>query len=397
MRRELRASAVCADNEMEFPEAAAAVRSRFYVDDYLDSVDTVEEADTMVGSLTSLLKRGDFDLTKWKIPHRQLQSEAARQDLDLDETPIERALGVCLDVQQDRLVFKVAEMDKPCTKRGILSQVSSVFDPLGMLAPYVMRAKALVQDLWTHSYDWDQEIDDEELMRRWHEWLTEIEDLNAFELHRCHHPRPVPAVSCQITRQLHVFCDASLLGFGAVAYFRLGRGDGHIWCSFVMAKGRVAPVRQLTVPRLELQSAVMAVSLGDLIKREHDVTIESTHYWSDSSTVLGWIRSESRRYHTFVANRAAEIQDSSEVGSWRHVPGLMNPTDIVSRGCSAADLCQDGCTWLKGPDFLSLPPGAWPTGLSADAPSADSVEEKDAKVTVMTRPDPVIQPAKFSS
>ena len=134
------------------------------------------------------------------------------------------------------------------------------------------------------------------------------------------------------SRQLHVFCDASLLGFGAVAYFRLDRGDGHIWCSFVMAKGRVAPVRQLTVPRLELQSAVMAVRVGDLIRKEHDVTIESTHYWSDSSTVLCWIRSESRRYHTFVANRVAEIQDSSKVNDWRHVPGSMNPADIVSRG-----------------------------------------------------------------
>ena len=386
-----------ADNEMEFPEAAAAVRSRFYVDDYLDSVDTAEEADAMVVSLTSLLKRGGFDLTKWKIPHRQLHDETARQDLDLDQTPIERALGVCWDVQQDKLVFKVTRMEKPCTKRDILSQVSSVFDPLGMLAPYVMRAKALIQELWTRSYDWDQEIDDAELLKRWDEWLTELEDLNGFEVNRCYRPMSLSSVSCKTTRQLHVFCDASLLGFGAVAYFRLDRGDGHIWCSFVMAKGRVAPVRQLTVPRLELQSAVMAVRLGDLIRKEHDVTIESTHYWSDSSTVLCWIRSESRRYHTFVANRVAEIQDSSKVNDWRHVPGSMNPADIVSRGCSASELCKNECDWLKGPSFLSLPPETWPAEPSHDIQQVDSTEEKIVTVTAVTQPDPVIQPAKFSS
>ena len=272
-----------ADNELEFPEAAAAVRSRFYVDDYLDSMETTDEADTMIASLTSILRRGGFELAKWKIPHRRLNDETTRQDLDLDDTPVERALGVCWDIHRDKMIFKVTEMDKPCTKRGILSQVSSVFDPLGMLAPYIMRAKALIQDLWTASYDWDQEIDDRELLNRWQEWLTELKDLDNFEVQRCYDPKPQPSVSCQTTRQLHIFCDASLLGFGAVAYFRLDRGDGHIWCSFVMAKGRVAPVRQLTVPRLELQSAVMAVRLGDLIEREHDVGIESTHYWSDSS------------------------------------------------------------------------------------------------------------------
>ena len=386
-----------ADNELEFPEAAAAVNSRFYVDDYLDSLDTEEEAEAMVASLTSLLKRGGFDLTKWKIPHRSIHHETGRQDLDLDESPIERALGVCWDVQQDKLVFKVTMMDKPCTKRGILSQVSSVFDPLGMLAPYVMQAKALIQDLWTNSYDWDQEIDDEGLLKRWHSWLSELETLNGFQVSRCYFPGPVLPISHQVARQLHVFCDASLLGFGAVAYFRLDRGDGHIWCSFVMAKGRVAPVRQLTVPRLELQSAVMAVRLGDLIKKEHDVVIESTHYWSDSSTVLHWIRSESRRYHTFVANRVAEIQDSTEVDSWRHVPGSMNPADVVSRGCSASELCKDESDWLQGPGFLRLPPTAWPTEPSNDTQPVDCTEEKTATVTAVTEPGTVIQSAKFSS
>ena len=388
------------DNELEFPQAAAAVRSRFYVDDYLDSVDTAEEADALTTSLTSLLKRGGFDLTKWQIPHRRLHDETGKQDLDLDETPIERALGVCWDVQEDKLVFKATVMDKPCTKRGILSQVSSVFDPLGMLAPYVIRAKTIIQDLWTGSYDWDQEIDDEGLLKRWHDWLTELQDLHAFRVSRCYCPVPVPSVCHKAARQLHIFCDASLLGFGAVAYFRLDRGDGHIWCSFVMAKGRVAPVRQLTVPRLELQSAVMAVRLGDLIKREHDFDIESTHYWSDSTTVLRWIRSESRRYHTFVANRIAEIQDSTEVNSWRHVPGSMNPADIVSRGCSASELCDDKGDWLQGPGFLRLSPTTWPVEHLPDNQPLDFTEEKVATVTAVSQPagsSPVIQPAKFSS
>ena len=379
------------ENALDFPEAAAAVHSRFYVDDYLDSLNTTEEADYMQSNLTAMLKRGGFHLTKWVTPHR-LEDYSSQRDLDLDDAPVERALGVHWNVRRDCFVFMAMKLDKECTKRGILSQVSSVFDPLGMAAPFVMRAKGLLQRIWMLGYDWDQEIDDEEVWKAWHEWLDELSDLDSFSMDRCYRPTAAPP---PVDSQLHVFCDASLSGFGAVAYFRLRLEDGSVWCSFVMAKCRVAPLRQMTIPRLELQAAVMAVRLAALLRQEHDVTIDSVHYWSDSRTVLQWIRSESRRFHTFVANRVAEIQDSSAVDSWRHVPGVMNPADVVSRGCRATDLCQDGSDWLRGPSFLWRSPEEWPAegGTGEDE---DHTEDRCAVVVTMTS-EPVINPADHSS
>ena len=219
------------------------------------------------------LKRGGFHLTKWVTSHKR-EGDPAQRDLDLDDTPVERTLGVYWDVGRDCFVFKVAKMDRECTKRGILSQVSSVFDPLGMLAPFVMRAKGLLQRLWMQGYEWDQEIDNPDLCGAWHKWLDELSDLDSFSMDRCYRPTAAPPTDCQ----LHVFCDASLVGFGAVAYLRLHLEDGAVWCSFVMAKCRVAPLRQMSVPRLELQAAVMAVRLADLLRLEHDIAIDSFHH-----------------------------------------------------------------------------------------------------------------------
>ena len=378
------------ENALDFPEAAAAVQSRFYVDDYLDSLDTTDEADHLQRTLTEMLKRGGFHLTKWVTPHKQ-EGDLTQRDLDLDDAPVERALGVHWDVGRDCFVFKVAKFDRECTKRGILSRVSSVFDPLGMLSPSVMRAKGLLQRLWLRGYEWDHEIDDGDLVRAWHEWLDELSDLDSFCMDRCYRISAAPPVDCQ----LHVFCDASLAGFGAVAYFRLCLEDGSVWCSFVMAKCRVAPLRQMSVPRLELQPAVMAVRLADLLRQEHDFEIGSVYFWSDSRTVLQWIRSESRRFHMFVENRVAEIQDSSAVGSWRHVPGFMNPADIVSRGCRAADLCGDDSDWLRGPSFLWQSPDQWPE--KGDAEEEEDRTEDRCAVMATTTPEPVIDPAGYSS
>lgn len=167
---------------------------------------------------------------------------------------------------------------------------------------------------------------------------------------------------------MHVFGDASENAFGVVAYLRFELEDGIVHCSLVMSKVRVAPIKQLSIPRLELQAAVMAVRVADVIKAELDVTVHQTIFWSDSSTVLQRINSESRRFNTFVANRISGIQNSSicrkEVTQWRHVPGSLNPADICSRGYSVmTDLAPDGM-WVQGPAFL------WRSSGSDDWPAA---------------------------
>ena len=386
----------CADDsEIDYPAAAAAVYKNFYVDDLLTSLETREEADQLKESLTEMLERGGFKLTKWIVPHQQRSCMTEARDLDLDDLPVERALGVHWNIVEDSFVFKVTRMNNPCTKRGILSQVSSVFDPLGMLTPFVMRAKCLLQRVWSGGYGWDEEIDDARLITEWMNWLDEIADLQQFNMQRFYRRDSAQPVTCQ----LHVFADASCTGFGAVAYFRLVGEDGSIWCSFVAAKGRVAPLKQLTIPRLELQAAVMATRLALLIRKEHSIEIDSTHYWSDSRTVLQWLRSESGRFHTFVANRIAEIQDSSEIGNWRHVPGTLNIADICSRGCKASELTPHSA-WARGPAFIWQSEDAWPheSGMMDDVPCViERKQEVRATLASEDKGGALMDPGRYSS
>lgn len=197
--------------------------------------------------------------------------------------------------------------------------------------------------------------------------------------------------------QFHLFGDASEKGFGAVCYTRYVFPDDRIHVSFVIAKNRVAPLKQLSIPRLELQAALLAVRLADTAKRELDLTIADTVFWSDSTTVLRYITNESRRFHTFVANRVSEIQDSSDPPQWRYVPSALNPADDCSRGLNAPDLLSP-CRWINGPSFLWQPEDHWPEDEFKGALEKDDVEVKTTW-TGMTMNDGHCfpDPAKFSS
>ena len=171
---------------------------------------------------------------------------------------------------------------------------------------------------------------------------------------------------------LHVFGDASEIAFCAVAYLRFEYPGGQRQCTFVAAKTRVAPVKPLSIPKLELQAAVLSVRLAGVIQREHDYKISTVCFWSDSSTVIGQIRGPSKRHPSFTANRLSEILDTSEPNQWRHCPGKLNPADDGSRGLRADAITSDS-RWLNGPAFLLLPENQWPKtnptpDLVADTP-----------------------------
>ena len=205
------------------------------------------------------------------------------------------------------------------TKRAILRTVSSIFDPLGFLAAVTFTAKSLLQDIWCTGVGWDEEIDPH-LLERWQAWRETLSSLESLTIPRCYFRDQNDG----ITTQLHIFADASELGFGAVGYLRREYPD-RVDTSFVMAKSRVAALKFVTIPRMELCAAVMAVRLGSLIREELKIPIEQTTFWSDSTTVLSWINSTSFRFHTYVGNRLGEILKSSQPDYWLYVPGASNP------------------------------------------------------------------------
>ncbi|XP_067660612.1 uncharacterized protein [Haliotis asinina] len=348
----LRAVADRAEKVYGLP-VADTIRNNFYVDDCLKSVSTEETAVKLVDKLKSACEEGGFQLTKFTsnnrdvlnlIPSEHRSKHVQTHDLNYDLL-IERALGMQWHISTDMFGFTVDLKEKPFTRRGLLSTMSSLYDPLGIVAPVMLPAKKVLQDLCTNKQlGWDDEIPAEQKLI-WKEWLGELQCLNVLRMERCLKPAVFGNV---VSTQLHVFSDASTIGYGCVAYLRLCDDKDNIHTAFLMGKSRLAPVKTVSIPRLELTAATVAVHIGQL---QLDTKPDSVTYYTDSTTVLHYINSEQKRFPIFVANRVKVIRDFSKPDQWKYIDSKTNPADIASRGVTPSKLieCHD---WLKGPTFL---------------------------------------------
>ena len=292
-----------ADFGSRFPDVADSVFKNIYVDNYLDSTETEEEAIAKLRDVSTLLKCGGFNMVQWLSSSRSVlatvdHSDLSRSlDLDAHNLPIERTLGLLWNCQNDSFNFKSSIKIQAKTKREVLQEVASVFDPLGFLSPVVMTAKILLQDIWRSGADWDDPLPPT-LLEIWTAWAKELSSIASIKIPRCFRLREKP-----ISFEIHVCSDASELGFGACVYLRAEYPNGDFRLNLLLAKARVAPLRQLSIPRLELQGAVLGVRLCDSAIKELGPIATQVIYWCDSQTVLQWIHSKSCKYHAFVAHR----------------------------------------------------------------------------------------------
>ena len=377
------------DNSRVFDsEVVATVDKNFYVDDCLKSVHSEERAIQMVSELRSLLSLGGFRLTKWLSNNRAVlnsipETERAPSVINLepdDALPCERALGTIWDVNDDKIKFKVKIAEKPVTRRGVLSIVSAIFDPLGFVSPVTLKAKTIIQRTFREKLGWDDPLP-YEMRNEWQNWLETLKSLEKVSIDRCFKSECLGEIR---DVQLHIFSDASELGYGACAYMRLTDTDNRTTCSFLIGKSRLAPMKQMTIPRLELSAAVVACRLYAFLAEELDMKIDSVTFWTDSAIVLGYIRNESRRFKTFVANRLSEIHDTTTPEQWRHVDTCLNPADIAFSGIEACDT-QKFDKWFNGPDFLWQSPDKWPKQfIQTEVTETDLEVKRETRVHATT-------------
>jgi hypothetical protein len=386
-----------------------AILKNFYMDDLLKSVDDVDSACNLVCEVNECLSARGFKIRKWMSSSREVlssipEADRARPDTNLEfsDLPVERALGVGWDVQEDAFMFAPTLMTEgSATKRTIVSTVTSIFDPCGFLNPFTFSAKCLIQDLWKEKYDWDDVIHGHHL-DKWNHWLADFAYLPSLRIPRYHGFN-----SSSDKAEIHIFCDASEAGFASAAYLRLVGSE--IRCSFIAAKSHVAPVKpMLTIPKLELQGAVMAVRLSETLRREMDIELHSITHWTDAMTVLKYINNESRRWKVFVGNRVSEIREKSDPSQWRYVSTTMNPADAATRGLSARDLTINS-VWFQGPEFLWLPEDKWPDQPAVGVPAEDdpnvrkcthvnaAVVEDVVEIPLSLNLTALVDPARFSS
>ena len=164
-------------------------------------------------------------------------------------------------------------------------------------------------------------------MTEWHRWLDALRTLDTLEVPRCF----IRSCCDLVHRELHIFSDASAIAYGSVIYLRCIYADGSVSVSFVVGKCRLAPSKQVSIPRLELTAAVLSTRLYVQVTSAFKATLPVTFY-TDSMVTLMYLRSETGRFPLFVANRVQAILDQSRASQWRYVPSELNPADEASRG-----------------------------------------------------------------
>ncbi|XP_063952062.1 uncharacterized protein LOC135153434 [Lytechinus pictus] len=325
-----------------------------------------------------ILADGGFKVKGWTSNIQLKGPEANETEKTMMESLAEeKVLGVFWDREKDEFSYRVKVdkfMDKRLTKRIILSQVARIFDPIGYTAPFVIRAKIGLQQLWENGYDWDAVLPDE-CQLEWKRFFQEMEELKEVTFERCLTPKE--AVGKPL---LCIFSDASMHAFGACAYLRWEMDGGGYMTRFVAAKSRVAPLKPLTVPRLELQAAVLASRLYKTILEELRIEIEDVILMTDSTIALSWIRGRAKTFKTFVATRVGEIQTSTDPSKWRHISGESNIADVLSRGLKASELVG---SWQRGPDFLQKSAFDWPDEVKVREDLPDVEKERRNEKTVL--------------
>ena len=350
-----------------------AVEEAVYVDNLLASCGTAQDARQLIQSMIATGAKAGFEWRKvasnsaevMECVPSELQSDSYQLSLDLDSDSQEPALGLRWDRREDKLVIGIRykERDKH-TKRSVLQDLASYsFDPPGFLTPFTVRAKVIMQDLWKQQLDWDEEISDGDVKNAWMAWREELRALPEISVPRCYTPHRVSSEA--VTRTLHIFCDAAERIYGAVAYLVTDDGESRFPC-FVMARSRVAPKRQLSMPRLELSAALVGAQLTHTLHQELTLSISHTHLWSDSMTVLAWLKSDSQRFKVFVGTRVAEIQNLTDGYPWHYVESGNNVADDITRGKPLVDLAEES-RWFRGPAFLLQDEEFWPKAPS-DSP-----------------------------
>ena len=357
-------------------DARMTVESCFYVDDCMRSDDDLDSLVISGKEVKQLCSSVGFNLTKYTSHDIRFLKEMPINDLSKSmpsymqgDSVIVKALGLKWELESDTLGVSIRGCGVPVTKRDLLSLIAGVYDPLGILGPLILEGRLIMQELCRLGFKWDSPIE-ASLKKRIQKWICKLVLHRNQTIDRCfksHAEKDIKSL------QWHFFSDASLLGYGAVVYLRIVDNNDEVHCRFVMGKCRVAPLKAVSVPRLELIAATLSVKMKEVLTSEVNLDFSEVFMWTDSTTVLQYIRNDHLRFQTFVANRVALILGGSDRFQWHYVESKHNPADDCSRA-------KPTDRWIAGPEFLYRDPECWPTEVEAFTASLDDLEIKKESI-----------------
>ena len=366
----------------EFPESALILINNSYVDDIIFSVDRIDIAESRMSEIGHILKEGGFDIKEWNVSKKERNSNPMINIADKDT---DKVLGILWNSESDKFKFQINlnfskkhhnvrldsnikehefpyKFPKVLTKRLILSQIASLYDPIGLLSPFTLQAKLLMRELIIEQRSyvnvpekkiWDLAVSNQ-LYNKWKLYFYKMFKISDLTFERC--VKPEFAVG---KPSLILFSDGSKNCYGACAYIRWKLENDSFCSRLLLAKSRLAPSKQLTIPRIELDGCVTACRLRQTIESELKMEFESIIHISDSSIVLSQISNESSRFQTYVANRLSEIHRKSHTDDWFWISSDNNVADLTTRFLDPSEMGSES-TWQCGPKFMSLPIDMWP-------------------------------------
>ncbi|GFS86326.1 integrase catalytic domain-containing protein, partial [Nephila pilipes] len=351
-----------------YPIATKHIENNTYMDDFVIGTSTDTEAITFYREMLQLTSHISLPLAKWTTNSKALQGVWKQENVPFRE--ITQVLGVEWDT--DKGVFqidvqaKIVEASKePVTKRLLLKLMSKFYDPLGLFDPVTVIVKILFQDTWLSGIKWD-ELLPPAVAQQWHKWINELQCLKDIRI-----PRWI-GFSETSDVPIHVFCDASESAYGACLYAR-HTVNNFTEVNLICSRSKLAPVKKITLPRLELLAALLGTRLLQYFYRETNMHSHTAVLWSESTVALSWIKGDPNRTD--------------------------NPADHLTRGTFPSQLPSLE-SWWHGPKWLNHDSDAWPT---KDFPSHSqpSVEVESRKIEsrsfYVATTEPIIDISRYSS
>lgn len=339
---------LCLDEQENFPNASEFAMNHFYVDDLLGGAESVEAAKALIQELQKLMSAGGFELRKWASSHPEVlaampdELRVSSLSYSLDAKSSQNILGLCWNLTEDAFQIKTVPENDIATKRQLLSVIARIFDPVGFISPSTIILKILLQEIWRANLEWDDELP-KEILEKWLKFKSEIPYLANIKIPRYLHTHNLTI--CEI----HGFCDASSKAFAAVIYLRIVSTTTTI--SLLTSKTRVAPVKTVTLPRLELCGALLLAELTETVQRALKLPFSNIYLWCDSTITLSWIKQPPVKGNQFVQHRVSKIHQLTSKSSWNHIPGKSNPVDCATRGLNPKQLYLNE-EWFTGPKWL---------------------------------------------
>ena len=379
------------------PKVVNVINNSLYVDDALHSEESEEDAELTAHGCYADLKVNHFNFCKFVSTHPSILRRIP-EDVHGDTTkiiegdPESKALGLRWNIRKDFFYYVRDKLtDHPdMTKRKLLSQVATLYDPLGLIQPIILIGKLIFQRVTRLSIGWDDLLPPSEL-NAWKRWFQGLENIHHLRFPRC----LIGSLYVGARKELHTFCDASEVAYGTATYLRAVSDREDVKVILIMGKGRVSPNKALTIPRLELQAALTGIKQEKVIRRETNIEVAERYFWTDSIIVMHYLKNPALRLKSFVAHRVDEILDHSTPDQWHHVRTDQNPADIVSRGVSVA--AELPALWTSGPAFLKRPKDQWPEEVSTLPVPKEPLEVKAMLQVIMSStPAPVLKALRRS-